>query len=265
MSCAGGTTSFFSGNVLVLWEDVGHLGSYLSRYSGRVEIDAPKCICGGPCPCHPHLLWVCWGGGGQVQCMAHATPSKCKLMRKQRHYTIGTTSSTKPYRPHMPRPRPLKGSLCGGSSHRARGCRGTECYRRQGPPSAKRHRAPATAVGRPPTRATERTLSSLKNQPLLSRPKLPLDGPATAVEGRSREQRKRKGSVSVKYPPLPPSPGTHWKGGRLPPPPPPPGRPALVPLTPSASLNGICNRQQPPPTALATPSNRLPNRLWGRL
>ena len=33
----------------------------------------------------------------------------------------------------------------------------------------------------------------------------------------------------------------------------------------SASLNGICNRQRPPPTASATPSHRLPNRLWGRL
>ena len=29
------------------------------------------------------------------------------------------------------------------------------------------------------------------------------------------------------------------------------------------SFNGICNRQQPPPTALATSSNRLPNRFWG--
>ena len=42
-----------------------------------------------------------------------------------------------------------------------------------------------------------------------------------------------------------PRPAMHWKGGR---PPPPPGgrpslRPATVPLTPSASLNGICNRQ----------------------
>ena len=40
--------------------------------------------------------------------------------------------------------------------------------------------------------------------------------------------------------------------------------PAAVSLTPSASLNGICNRQYPPPTALATSSNRLPNRFWGR-
>ena len=50
--------------------------------------------------------------------------------------------------------------------------------------------------------------------------------------------------------------------------PPPPSRarsrcPATVPLTPSASLNGICNRQYPPPTALATSSNRLSNRLRG--
>ena len=57
-------------------------------------------------------------------------------------------------------------------------------------------------------------------------------------------------------------------GGGGVPPPPPPSRapsmcPATVPLTPSASLNGICNRQQPPPTALATSSNRLLNRLWG--
>ena len=41
--------------------------------------------------------------------------------------------------------------------------------------------------------------------------------------------------------------------------------PATAPLTPSASLNGFCNRQQPPLTALATSSNRLSNRLWGRL
>ena len=37
--------------------------------------------------------------------------------------------------------------------------------------------------------------------------------------------------------------------------------PATVPLTPSASLNGSCNRQEPPPTALATSSNRLTNHL----
>ena len=39
--------------------------------------------------------------------------------------------------------------------------------------------------------------------------------------------------------------------------------PATVPLTASASFNGICNRQIPPPTALATSSNRLSNRFWG--
>ena len=41
--------------------------------------------------------------------------------------------------------------------------------------------------------------------------------------------------------------GMHWKGGRYAPPPPPSRAPSLcpatVPLTPSASLNGICNRQ----------------------
>ena len=36
------------------------------------------------------------------------------------------------------------------------------------------------------------------------------------------------------------APGVHWKGGRFPPP---SLCPATVPLTPSASLNGICNRQ----------------------
>ena len=41
--------------------------------------------------------------------------------------------------------------------------------------------------------------------------------------------------------------------------------PATVSRMASASLHGICNRQQPPPTALATSSNRLSNRLWGRL
>ena len=41
--------------------------------------------------------------------------------------------------------------------------------------------------------------------------------------------------------------------------------PATVSLTASAGLNGSCNRQQPPPTASATSSNRLPNRFWGRL
>ena len=52
-----------------------------------------------------------------------------------------------------------------------------------------------------------------------------------------------------------PSPGMHWRGGGVPPmcnipsgyPPRPPSRapslcPATVSLTPSASLNGICNR-----------------------
>ena len=53
------------------------------------------------------------------------------------------------------------------------------------------------------------------------------------------------------------------EGGRVPPP---PSRasslcPATVPLTASAAFNGICNRHQPPPTALATFSNRLSNRL----
>ena len=41
--------------------------------------------------------------------------------------------------------------------------------------------------------------------------------------------------------------------------------PATVSLTASARVNGNYNRQQPPPTALATSSNRLPNRCWGRL
>ena len=58
----------------------------------------------------------------------------------------------------------------------------------------------------------------------------------------------------------------HWKGGEYPPIPlqgtqPMPSRC----LTPSASLNGICNRQEPPPTASATSSNRLPNRHWSHL
>ena len=41
-------------------------------------------------------------------------------------------------------------------------------------------------------------------------------------------------------------PGMHWKGGRYPPPPPsraPSLCPATVSLTPSASFDGICNRQ----------------------
>ena len=62
--------------------------------------------------------------------------------------------------------------------------------------------------------------------------------------------------------------GCIGRGGRYPPPPP-PGRPAYapagVPLTAGARLNGIRNRQQPPPTALATTSNPLPNRFWDRL
>ena len=41
--------------------------------------------------------------------------------------------------------------------------------------------------------------------------------------------------------------------------------PATVPLAASASFNGICNRQQPPLTALATSSNHLSNRFWVRL
>ena len=45
---------------------------------------------------------------------------------------------------------------------------------------------------------------------------------------------------------LTPPKGMHWKGERCPPTPS-PGRPAytqpLYPLTPSASFNGICNRQ----------------------
>ena len=47
------------------------------------------------------------------------------------------------------------------------------------------------------------------------------------------------------------APGMRRNEGRYTPPPPPPRgpslRPATVPLTPSASLKGICNRQQPPP------------------
>ena len=44
------------------------------------------------------------------------------------------------------------------------------------------------------------------------------------------------------------APGMHWKGGSFTPPPPAPSRapslcPATVSLTPSASFNGICNRQ----------------------
>ena len=47
------------------------------------------------------------------------------------------------------------------------------------------------------------------------------------------------------------------------------GRPAYAQppcsLTAGASLNGICHRQSPPPTALATSSNRLSSCLWGRV
>ena len=59
--------------------------------------------------------------------------------------------------------------------------------------------------------------------------------------------------------------GMHWKGGMYPP----PGRPAYArPLSPSrqvpASLACVTDSNRPP-TALATSSNRLPNRLWGCL
>ena len=54
--------------------------------------------------------------------------------------------------------------------------------------------------------------------------------------------------------------------------PPHPGRPVYaqplsltLSLTANTSFNGICNRQQPPSTALATSSVCLPNRSWGRL
>ena len=60
--------------------------------------------------------------------------------------------------------------------------------------------------------------------------------------------------------------GVHGKGGSHPP----PSRarslcPGTVSLAASASFSGIYNRQQPPPTALATSSNRLSDRCWGRL
>ena len=51
---------------------------------------------------------------------------------------------------------------------------------------------------------------------------------------------------------------------------------AMVPVTPAhgpgapfltaaAGFNGIYNRRQPPPTASANSSNRLPNRFWNPL
>ena len=65
--------------------------------------------------------------------------------------------------------------------------------------------------------------------------------------------------------PILPRPGMHWRGGggggsRAP-----SLCAATVALAVTARLKGNCNRQQPPPTAFATPSNRLPNRFWGRL
>ena len=78
--------------------------------------------------------------------------------------------------------------------------------------------------------------------PLLARVPLGSEGGALGFEVLS----------GVPSMPLVSSRATAWGGGG-------------VPLTPSASLNGIRNRQQPPPTASATSSNRLSNRLWGRL
>ena len=52
--------------------------------------------------------------------------------------------------------------------------------------------------------------------------------------------------------------GIHWMTGGTPQPSP---CPATVFLAAGASFNGICNR---PPTALATSSSRLSNRIWGR-
>ena len=40
--------------------------------------------------------------------------------------------------------------------------------------------------------------------------------------------------------------------------------PSHCPPDAKCQFSGICNRQQPPPTASATSSNRLSNRLWGR-
>ena len=66
----------------------------------------------------------------------------------------------------------------------------------------------------------------------------------------------------LKENPPPPPRAMHWKAGA---PPPPTGRPATVPLTASARLNGICNRQQPPqplwqppPTTCLTASGAAP-------
>ena len=74
---------------------------------------------------------------------------------------------------------------------------------------------------------------------------LPRAGLGMGVEG--REALERGGAP----PPLP---------GRAP-----SLRPPTVPLTPSASLNGVCNRLWPPPTALETSSNRQSNGFWDRL
>ena len=63
-------------------------------------------------------------------------------------------------------------------------------------------------------------------------------------------------------------PRSALEGGGLTPPPPsrvPSLGAATVFLTPSADFNGICNRQYPPPTALATASNRLSASVWGHL
>ena len=77
--------------------------------------------------------------------------------------------------------------------------------------------------------------------------------------GHIRNRHRACPGLSRPVPAGPPPPQMHWKGGA--------SRasslcPATVPLTPSASPNGICNRQLPPTTALETASNRLPNRCW---
>ena len=63
--------------------------------------------------------------------------------------------------------------------------------------------------------------------------------------------------------------GMHWKGGRYPLPPPPPGRLAYAqPLSPRRQVpasTAFVTDSNRPPTASATPSNRLSNRFWGRL